>query len=63
MFKKASTYRLCRYVAYIFSKCHFRAKTRTTKYLAQEMLFADDSELVAHRAEDILMPVDKLAKA
>ena len=35
----------------LFKVTHFRAKTKTTKILVRELLFADDSALVAHSAE------------
>ena len=32
--------------------CNTRAKTKTTNILVRELLFADDSALIAHSAED-----------
>ena len=37
----------------LFTVAHFRAKTKTTNILARELLFADDSALIAHSAEEI----------
>ena len=37
----------------LFNVAHFRAKTKTTRILMRELLFADDSALVAHSAEEI----------
>ncbi|PFX21781.1 hypothetical protein AWC38_SpisGene13705 [Stylophora pistillata] len=42
---------------------HFKAKTRTTRYLVREMLFVDDTALVAHNAADIQLLVDDFARA
>ena len=39
-----------RHTADLFNVSHFKAKSRTTKHLVREMLFADDSALVAHTA-------------
>ena len=36
----------------LFNVIHFRAKTKTTRILMRELLFADDSALVAHSAGD-----------
>ena len=35
----------------LFNVAHFRAKTKTTRILMRELLFADDSALVANSAE------------
>ena len=35
----------------LFNVAHIRAKTKTTRILMRELLFADDSALVAHSAE------------
>ena len=37
--------------ANLFNVAHFRAKTKTTWMLMRELLFANDSALVAHSAE------------
>ena len=37
----------------IFNVAHFRAKTKTIQILMRELLFADDSALVAHSAEEM----------
>ena len=47
----------------LFTVTHFRAKTKTTNILVRELLFADDSTLTAHSAEEIQMIVDALANA
>ena len=39
--------------AELFNVAHFRAKTKTTRILMRELLFADDSTLVAHSAEEM----------
>ena len=36
-----------------FKVSHFKAKTRTTMHLVRELLFADDSALVAHSASEM----------
>ena len=41
---------------------HFKAKTNTNRILVGEMLFADDSALVAHTVGDIQVLVDKFAE-
>jgi len=41
----------------------FKSKTRTTKHLVREMLFADDSALVADCAADRQVLVNNFAKA
>ena len=38
----------------LFNVAHFRAKTKTNRILMRGLLFADDSALVAHSAEDML---------
>ena len=40
-----------------------KAKSRTTKHLVRELLFADDSALVAHTASDIQLLVDRFSMA
>ena len=37
----------------LFNVAHFRAKTKTTQILVRELLYADNSALVAHSAEEI----------
>ena len=37
----------------LFNVAHFRAKTKTTRILTRELLFADDSALAAHSAEEM----------
>ena len=37
----------------LFTVAHFRAKTKTTNILVKELLFADDSALIAHSGEEI----------
>ena len=52
-----------RHGADLYNISQFRAKSRTTKYLVREMLFADDSALVAHTANDMQLLVDQFSKA
>jgi hypothetical protein len=52
-----------RHDADLFNVSHFKAKTRTTKHLVREMLFADDSALVAHTAVDMQKLVDRFSDA
>ena len=47
----------------LFNVAHFRAKTKTTRILMRELLFADDSALVAHPAEEMLIIVDAFSNA
>ena len=47
--------------AYLFTVAHFRAKTKTTNILVRELLFADDSALIAHSAEKIQRIVEAFA--
>ncbi|PFX27620.1 hypothetical protein AWC38_SpisGene7681 [Stylophora pistillata] len=47
----------------LYNVSHFKAKTRTTRYLVREMLFADDAALVAHNAADLQLLVYKFARA
>ena len=42
----------------LFNVVHFRAKTKTTRILMRELLFTDDSALVAHSAEEMQKKVD-----
>ena len=45
----------------LFTVAHFRAKTKATNILVRELLFADDSTLIAHSAEEIQRIVDAFA--
>ena len=47
----------------LFNVALFRAKTKTTRILMRELLFADDTELVAHSAEEIQKIVDAFSDA
>ena len=47
----------------LFNVAHFRAKTKTTRILMRELLFADDSALVAHSAEEMQKIVDAFSNA
>ena len=47
----------------LFKITQFKAQTLTTKMLVREMLFADDSAIVAHFAEVIQSLLDKFSKA
>ena len=47
----------------LFNVAHFRAKTKTTRILIRELLFADDSALVAHSAEEMHKMVDAFSNA
>jgi len=52
-----------RHGADLFDVAQFKSKSRTTKHLVREMLFADDSALVAHCAADMQALVNNFAKA
>ena len=52
-----------RHGADLFNVSHFKAKSRTTKHLVRELLFADDSALVAHTASDMQLLVDRFSMA
>ena len=52
-----------RHNADLFNVSHFKAKTKTEHILVQEMLFADDSAIVAHTAEEIQALVDRFESA
>ena len=52
-----------RYSADLFNVSHFRAKTKTTWIMMRELLFADDSALVAHCAEEMQKIVDAFSDA
>ena len=47
----------------LFNIAHFRAKTKTTQILVRELLYADDSALVVHSAEEIQRIVDAFSDA
>ena len=47
----------------LFNVAHFRAKTNTTRILMRELLFTDDSALVAHSAEEMQKIVDGFSDA
>ena len=47
----------------LFNVAHFKAKTKTTRILMRELLFADDSALVAHSAEEMQKIVDAFSDA
>ena len=47
----------------LFNVAHFRAKTKTTQILIRELLFADDSALVAYSAEEMQKIVDAFSDA
>ena len=47
----------------LFNVVHFRAKTKTTWILMRELLFADDTALVAHSAEEMQKIVDAFSDA
>ena len=56
-----------RQITDLFNVAHFRAKIKTTgilmRELTRELLFADDSALVAHSAEEIQKIVDAISDA
>ena len=47
----------------LFNVAHFRAKTKTTRILMRELLFADASALVAHSAEEMQKIVGAFSNA
>ena len=47
----------------LFNVAHFIAKTKTTWILMRELLFADESALVLHSAEEIQQIVDLFSNA
>ena len=47
----------------LFNVAHLRAKTKTTRKLMRELLFTDDSALVAHSAEEMQNIVDAFSSA
>ena len=56
-------YMQSRQSADLFNVAHFRAKTKITRILMRELLFADDSALVAHSAEEMQKIVDAFSDA
>lgn len=52
-----------RHNADLFNVSQFRAKTLTKRNLVREMLFADDSAVVAHSSEEIQKLIDRFAHA
>ena len=58
-----SVYIRSRQSADLFNVAHFRAKTKTTRTLMRELLFADYSALVAHSAEEMQKIVYALSDA
>ena len=55
-------YTQSRQSADLFNVAHFRAKTKTTRILMRELLFADDSALVANSAEVMQKIVDAFSE-
>ena len=47
----------------LFNVAHFRAKTKTTRILVRELLFAYDSALVAHSVEKMQKTMDVFSDA
>ena len=47
----------------LFNVAHFKVKTKTTRILMRQLLFADDSALVAHSAEEMQKIVDAFSDA
>ena len=47
----------------LFNVAHFRAKTKTTRILMRELLFADDSAVVTYTAEEMQKIVDAFSDA
>ena len=56
-------YMQSRQSADLFNVANFRAKTKTTRIPMRELLFADDSALVAHCAEEMQKIVDAFSDA
>ena len=52
-----------RHNADLFNVSHFKGKTKTERILVQEMLFADDSTIVAPTAEGTQALVDRFERA
>ena len=59
----ASTHSPDRALTYSTSHTSERAKTKTTRILMRELLFADDSALIAHSAEEMQKIVDAFSNA
>ncbi|XP_030835970.1 uncharacterized protein LOC115921853 [Strongylocentrotus purpuratus] len=47
----------------LFNVAHFKAKTKSTQILVKELLFADDSALVAHTPEQMQHVIDVFSSA
>ena len=47
----------------LFTVAHFRAKTKNTNIFVRQLLFADDSALITHSADEIQRIVDAFANA
>lgn len=47
----------------LFNASHFKAKTKSKKILVRELLFADDSALVAHTPEQMQHVIDTFSEA
>lgn len=47
----------------LFNVAHFKAKTKSTQILVRELLFADDSALVAHTPEQMQHVIDAFSSA
>ena len=60
---EVSVYIQARQSADQFNVAHFRVKTKTTRILRRELLFADDSALVAHSAEEMQTIVHAFSNA
>ena len=52
-----------RHNADILNVAHFKARTKTSQNIVREMLFADDSALVAHDAESMQRLADRFSSA
>ena len=62
-FKGTGVYNQTRKEADLFNVAQFKAKSKTSIKIVREMLYADDSALVAHSAEDMQSLVEKFARA
>ena len=56
-------YTQSRQSANLFNVAHFRANTKSTQIMIRELVFADDSALVAHPAEEMQKIVDAFSNA